>query len=747
MSDTFVAAQCHFSPFDESSGTQYCVFLGSDGRVHVWDAVPGTKGLLVNVDLSATMKGREPVSCGFLGWDSEPSTGKKKSKASQHKKLAVIGCTMGECVVIELDSGKIMMEQLLSNLTKPIEHVSPVTGGTTPHDCLTLTMNTLSRLDPIKGECQADLVALAAKRGKAGEIKGLLSLTEHLLVVARGRALEVWTVNTAGKDDTEATLKAKINSGHGGDITGLTALGKKMILSWAEGDNTAMVWTLDIDESDSSATAQHAATFTLPVPIVDCAFVSMPSASKQTVLCAARGEDNRIYYTGDLTEAIGDITTTDVTTRKRKTVPSLDIRGQVLVARKETAAKELGSSRKRKAGPVNNNDGNRGFSAPFTLLGMANSSGDRLVLAHGSALNPAFETFDVGVKLLLASANGEMDETPNGDAESHITIIERTAAGNVLGNGGGSEGIPTGNGTFGGAIRAEVLAVDGVSTKAAAEERSKRQKTSVAKGTGDAADSGPSLAEQLAAVSGSIGSASKAAASSAMVAGTTAAGQSITIPSTASVTHLLVQALHSEDARLLEEILQGATARQISPTVAKLPVAYVLPLLHQLGGRLERKPNRAAALLPWLRSLFQHHLSYLITVPDLQLHIAPLQRIITARLGLLQPLMSLSGRLDLLISQMNAAAGTGVDPLEYGEDEDPDRMPPMIFHDVSDSDDEDEDEESDEDNDEDLAEDRDAVGALAAAADEEDYTEESDGMDEDGAGDEEEEEEEDVDEY
>ncbi|KAJ2559644.1 WD repeat-containing protein 43, partial [Coemansia sp. RSA 1836] len=126
-----------------------------------------------------------------------------------------------------------------------------------------------------------------------------------------------------------------------------------------------------------------------------------------------------------------------------------------------------------------------------------------------------------------------------------------------------------------------------------------------------------------------------------------------------TLVRVLVQGLHTGDARLLDSVLDSAArALVVRDTVLALPPAYVVPLLQQLLARFHSTPARAARLLPWLRATLAMHSAYLVAVPALVPQLAGFCRAIDARLDSHTRLLRLSGRLELAAANARAASAT-----------------------------------------------------------------------------------------
>lgn len=115
---------------------------------------------------------------------------------------------------------------------------------------------------------------------------------------------------------------------------------------------------------------------------------------------------------------------------------------------------------------------------------------------------------------------------------------------------------------------------------------------------------------------------------------------------------LLVQALHSDDKQLLEDVLSNTNETVITNTVRYLPTPYVLTFLTKLVNNFQANPNKGLQLVPWLRAITNIHASYLMTVPDLVDSLGGLYQLVDSRLSVFKRLLKLNGRLDLILSQI-----------------------------------------------------------------------------------------------
>ena len=159
----------------------------------------------------------------------------------------------------------------------------------------------------------------------------------------------------------------------------------------------------------------------------------------------------------------------------------------------------------------------------------------------------------------------------------------------------------------------------------------------------------------------------------------------------------------------------------IKNTVRRLPAAASVQFLKALVARLQSRPARAEQLGHWARALLAHHAAYLTGAPGASGALVALYQALDARLAHFRPLLSLAGRLDLVMSQVSQQEGASDEAddgegllsrgplttfeLSDGEDEGAVAVEdPFLASTRNDSDDSDE-EDSEEDSDSDLEDD------------------------------------------
>ncbi|KNF05166.1 hypothetical protein PSTG_01794 [Puccinia striiformis f. sp. tritici PST-78] len=140
-----------------------------------------------------------------------------------------------------------------------------------------------------------------------------------------------------------------------------------------------------------------------------------------------------------------------------------------------------------------------------------------------------------------------------------------------------------------------------------------------------------------------------------------------TIASIGSFAQTLTQALKSTDTKLLEIcFLQQSKNNKnlISNTIQRLPKKLLHTLIEQIVICLNRKKRgygdgvtiatvrRTKTLIEWVRQILIIHMSYLLTIPTLVTQLTTLHASLQKRLRLNTKLLSLNGRLELVLNQI-----------------------------------------------------------------------------------------------
>ncbi|KAJ6569660.1 WD40-repeat-containing domain protein [Mycena capillaripes] len=148
--------------------------------------------------------------------------------------------------------------------------------------------------------------------------------------------------------------------------------------------------------------------------------------------------------------------------------------------------------------------------------------------------------------------------------------------------------------------------------------------------------------------------------------GDDAGAQDVSVVPANSLTRTLIQALHSSDTKLLETCLTHSDQTLIRNTVRRLPPQLAVPLITACVERLGRgaragnmkgggggaSSQRATTLIAWVKTVLAVHSGHLMTMPDLVARLSGLHATLSSRLALQENLLSLSGRLDMVLSQI-----------------------------------------------------------------------------------------------
>lgn len=135
----------------------------------------------------------------------------------------------------------------------------------------------------------------------------------------------------------------------------------------------------------------------------------------------------------------------------------------------------------------------------------------------------------------------------------------------------------------------------------------------------------------------------------------------------ASLASSLSQALHSGDTSLLtnclnhnDPILIRNTVRKISGPLAVKLLEECVSRLNGVGGHHVSKGSmgsqKARGLMEWVRATLLNHMGYLMSLPSLVSRLSGLHATLTQRLATHERLLALNGRLELVLSQIEAHA-------------------------------------------------------------------------------------------
>lgn len=184
------------------------------------------------------------------------------------------------------------------------------------------------------------------------------------------------------------------------------------------------------------------------------------------------------------------------------------------------------------------------------------------------------------------------------------------------------------------------------------------------------------------------------------------------VPRADSLQVLLSQALQAEDNALLEKCLNVGDEKVITNTIRRMRPFLAAKFLAVAVSKMEGRPQRALGLVPWVRAVLLQHASFVMTNLAMQPVLTSLYQIIETRLSVFRPLLSLSGRLDLIMAQIQKNEGQEEDHQNEAavvyeeEDDEPEAIDVMVDgasqYDLEGEDEEEDDEEDDDEEDDDM---------------------------------------------
>lgn len=142
-------------------------------------------------------------------------------------------------------------------------------------------------------------------------------------------------------------------------------------------------------------------------------------------------------------------------------------------------------------------------------------------------------------------------------------------------------------------------------------------------------------------------------------------------PKADSLQILVTQALRADDNALLEQCLCVNDEKVIANTIQRLQALDAAKFLQLLVLRIDGRTRRVLSLVPWINAVLLHHASYLMSNPSMQPILSALYQVIDARLSVFRPLLSLSGRVDLIMAQIStneACRQEGLEPVVVYEE-------------------------------------------------------------------------------
>lgn len=148
-------------------------------------------------------------------------------------------------------------------------------------------------------------------------------------------------------------------------------------------------------------------------------------------------------------------------------------------------------------------------------------------------------------------------------------------------------------------------------------------------------------------------------------------------PNAASLSQMLNQGIHSDDDKLIDNVLYKVQKETVvTSTVKRLSTDAVLTLINKVVNRIQHNPSRGYDLTIWIKTVMNVHMTYLISMPNLIERLSGLYQALESRTKVYPKLSRLHGRLDLLLTHVNHRQNTAEnvndvrEPLLMMEDKD-----------------------------------------------------------------------------
>eukprot|EP00276_Gloeochaete_wittrockiana_P014514 CAMPEP_0184335700 /NCGR_PEP_ID=MMETSP1089-20130417/4231_1 /TAXON_ID=38269 ORGANISM="Gloeochaete wittrockiana, Strain SAG46.84" /NCGR_SAMPLE_ID=MMETSP1089 /ASSEMBLY_ACC=CAM_ASM_000445 /LENGTH=645 /DNA_ID=CAMNT_0026660507 /DNA_START=59 /DNA_END=1993 /DNA_ORIENTATION=+ len=128
------------------------------------------------------------------------------------------------------------------------------------------------------------------------------------------------------------------------------------------------------------------------------------------------------------------------------------------------------------------------------------------------------------------------------------------------------------------------------------------------------------------------------------------------LPKSDTVITVLLQALKTGDEELLGSCVSVTDERVIHSTVRLLPTRLVLQFLTLIIEKFQLHPKEAPQLIPWIKAVLEVHTAFVMGLPNNKTSFAlsGLYHTVDSRLSAFSKLLTLSGRLDLILSQVSS---------------------------------------------------------------------------------------------
>eukprot|EP01006_Ploeotia_vitrea_P034773 TRINITY_DN65798_c8_g6_i4.p1 TRINITY_DN65798_c8_g6~~TRINITY_DN65798_c8_g6_i4.p1 ORF type:complete len:734 (-),score=431.93 TRINITY_DN65798_c8_g6_i4:497-2698(-) len=641
------------------------VTVSADNRVKVWDASAGSRGALSQVLAEPNNLAVTYSSLDVTTTKSKPQgkTKKKKRKNSNSNAsdntattLVAVGTDKGAITLFDLSTGRVL---------RRLKHHTARVNDVRFSDDASLLYSCGEDKQIVQWDVASGRVLESWLVGQRAATKVAVDPTNAQRVVTASATLGVWDVAASQQKPVKELL------GHSSDVTVLEfSADGRFVVSAARGDRFASVWSADASQPgrqalrvfalDSAPTvlsltqsSANDALMLLAVSLASTGYVwealsaddvvAPKKTSKKTKQKKSKGKNNA--EDGDMAKTLKPISARDAVCRI--VVPRVGSEDMMALAKNDPRYRGKASKKRR---------GQAAYAAGKIVAARFQEGDDsKILVARGSAVRPVLQVVSIDghsvVKLekvrdptlVDAEKKRKQEKLLNGDASPSLIGQKRKSS-----SAASSDAVDaktslemaiqatqqmSGVGVVG---PEDQTLLNASSVLAASQHAAKRQKTG----------SKAARAELLAKLQ------ANASATSADKTAATASGASA--PSVGSLQVVLSQALRSNDNALIEYCLGQRNAVVIKRTIDRLAAPDVISLLQRLVDKFQTKPSRGQHLIVWIQEILSRHTSLLMSAPQVVQQLVPLHRTVDTRLASFKKLLKLSGRLDLMLSQVNA---------------------------------------------------------------------------------------------
>lgn len=664
--------------FGPTSACEYFALVTNDGRLRLWEIKTGT------LKQEYTESGHLSTRYTCISWkaSSVVSTGRKKRRKTSTLGNILLGTSNGDVVVWDLEAGQVLRR--ISSFPK--RSVSSIVVVDNIIYTTSSGSSKMKRFNLMTGE-KIDEFDVQGSRG----LERVAANAEGNYFASGNVKIQLWDPSSREKIANfggHARAVSSLQFSNDGKYLFSTAKLDRFPTLWdcsAAGDNT-------IEGADSEGARQ---TFTMDAPPVCSDIVCAENGRYHLLAVSDKGKLNVWDWNSANTES------PDKKSKKKKKKKKTNKRQPVAVS----TLPSDGSTDEELA---------RIFAARF-----CSEFEGSIFVAHGSLAGPIFERVSyldenekVSAEIVVKSAGVDVESSllmRNGSKSSAVTASGGFPTSNTAHVAGGIDGgivsWPSDGTGKGNSMGEESLTTEGRDNEGGDDGNSEEDEDD---------DDDVTLAERVQALTKQLkvnsdsddeenerqSSAMRTAAARAAEIASTVEDDSILgsgrTPRARCLVKILEQALKVSDDALLEHCLSTSDVHIVRETVRGLSALCVTQFLTRVISKFEARPARASTLCLWIKTIVEMHAGYLTSSQDAVSALGNLHSTVDTRLGVFKRLLKLSGRLDLILSQINmlqtnravSSTGSGV-----GE-----KRPRNVFKDtgIDDDDSGDEEEESDE---------------------------------------------------